>query len=200
MAFTLTTTEKNKPLLMLGGFCYVVDRSTDKKTYWKCEHARREKCKGRVHTDLNFTAILSEPSEHNHPASAVKVEVRLFQEKIRKRAVDTTENTQDVIDHCLTNASDQMVARLPNFKHIKRTIQRQHIAVDLPKIPQDKKFSYIPTSLTATSRGDKFLQYDSGPGDHRILIFASEEQLNVFAESEHILIDGTFKVGILISI
>lgn len=194
MTFTISKTEKNKPLLLSNGFCYIIDRLTNKKAYWKCELSRSGKCKGRLHTDLQFTTILTVASEHNHPGSAVKVEVRLFQEKVRKRAIDTTERTQEVIDHCLTNASDPMVARLPNFKHVKRTIQRRRQINDLPKIPHDKNFAAIPMSLTVTSRDEKFLQFDSGPGDHRILIFASEEQLDIFSASEHILIDGTFKV------
>lgn len=200
MSFTISKTEKNKPLLLSNGFCYIIDRSTDKKTYWKCELSRTDKCKGRLHTDLQFTTILSDASEHNHPGSAVKVEVRLFNEKIRERAVETTESTQEVIDHCLTDASDPMVARLPNFKHVKRTIQRRREINDLPKIPHDKNFTGIPTSLTVTSRGEKFLQFDSGPGDQRILIFASEKQLDIFADSDHILIDGTFKVRTLIDL
>ena len=97
--FTLSTTEKKKPLLILNGFNYTVDRSTDKKTYWKCEYSRSITCKGRVHTDLNYSTILNDPSEHNHPPSAVKSEVRLFQDKIRSRAVNTTESTQQVIDN-----------------------------------------------------------------------------------------------------
>ena len=92
-----------------------------------------------------------------------------------------------------------MVARLPNFKHVSRTIQRQRIMKDLPHIPHDKNFASVPTSLTTTIRDELFLQYDSGPGDHRILIFSSSEQLHILAECEEILIDGTFKVRSLIS-
>ena len=190
----ISKTEKNKPLLLLNGFNYTIDRSTDKKTYWKCEYSRTVKCKGRVHTDLNQTTILSDSTEHNHPASAVNVEIRLFQENIRTRAVNTTESTQHVVDHCLSNASDQMVARLPNFKYVKRTVQRQRQKNDLPKIPQDKSFAVVPPSLTITTRDEPFLQFDSGSGDHRVLIFASPNQLDILSEAEEILIDGTFKV------
>ena len=193
-SFTISTTEKNKPLLILNGFNYTIDRSTDKKTYWKCEFCRTIKCKGRIHTDLNNTNILFENNEHNHPASAVTNEVRLFQDKIRSRAADTTESTQRVIDQCLNDVSDQMVARLPNFKYIKRNIQRQRQKNDLPQIPHDRNFTMTPTSLTVTIRNDKFLQFDSGPGDDRLVIFASSDGLTILGECEEILIDGTFKI------
>ena len=121
-SFTLSTTEKNKPLLILNSFNDTIDRITAQKTYWKCEFCRTIQCRARIHTDVNNTKILSETNEHNHPASAVKKEVRIFEDKIRNRAANTTESTQRVIDHCLTDASDQMVARLPNFKYIKRNL------------------------------------------------------------------------------
>ena len=181
-------------MLILNGFNYTIDRSTDKKTYWKCEFCRTIKCKGRIHTDLNNTNILFENNEHNHPASAVTNEVKLFQEKIRSRAANTTESTQRVIDQCLNSVSDQMVARLPNFKYIKRNIQRQRQKNDLPQIPHDKNFTMIPTLLTVTNRNDKFLQFDSGPGDDRLVIFASNDGLTILSDCEEILIDGTFKI------
>ena len=89
-----------------------------------------------------------------------------------------------------------MVARLPNFKYIKRNIQRQRQQNDLPKLPLDKNFNIIPGALTTTLRNDNFLQFDSGPGDNRLLIFASIYQLEILESTEEILIDGTFKVCI----
>jgi hypothetical protein len=123
-------------------------------------------CKGRVHTDLNYSAILDEPSEHNHSPSVVNSKVRFFQDKIRSRAINTTESTQQVMDNCLRDITDQMVARLPNFELVKRTIQRQRIMNDLPQIPHYKTFASVPASLRTNNRGGTFLQYDSGPGEH----------------------------------
>jgi hypothetical protein len=139
---------------------------------------------------------LHETGVHNHPANAANSEVRLFQDKVRSRAMNTNESTQNVIDNCLRNVTDQMVARLPNFKYIKRNIQRQRQQNDLPKLPLDKNFNIIPTTLTTTFKNEKFLQFDSGPGDNRLLIFASINQLKILEGTEEILIDGTFKVCI----
>ena len=193
---TIATTEKNKPLLMYNGFNYTIDRTSDTKVYWKCEYCRTIKCKGRIHTDVNYTNILHEAATHNHSASAAHGDIRLFQDKIRSRAMNNNESTQNVIDNCLRNVSDQMVARLPNFKYIKRNIQRQRQQNDLPQLPLDKNFNIIPAPLTTTLRNDNFLQFDSGPGDNRLLIFASINQLKILESTEEILIDGTFKVCI----
>ena len=85
-----------------------------------------------------------------------------------------------------------MVARLTNFKYIKRQRQQN----DLPQLPLDKNFKIIPAPLTTTLRDDNFLQFDSGPGDNRLLIFASINQLEILQSTEEILIDGTLKVCI----
>ncbi|CAF2882186.1 unnamed protein product [Rotaria sp. Silwood2] len=112
---------------------------------------------------------------YNHPGIPATTEVRLFQEKIRFRAVSTNENTQSVVDNCLKDVSDQTVARLPNFKYIKRNIQRQRQRNTLPQIRKDEHCSTIQTLLSNTIRHNKFLQFESGPDDSRLVIFASIE-------------------------
>ncbi|CAF4092745.1 unnamed protein product, partial [Rotaria sordida] len=64
--FTLSTSQKNKSLLLSKGFSYIIDKTTIDKTYWKCEHARKRKCKGRVHTDYINTTLLYDNDNHNH--------------------------------------------------------------------------------------------------------------------------------------
>lgn len=71
-------------------------------------------CKGRVHTDLNHSALLNEPSEHNHAPSIVNSEVWIFQEKIRSRAINTTDSTQKVIDRWTKLST---VEEIPGLQH-----------------------------------------------------------------------------------
>ena len=106
---TIGTTEKNKPLLMYNAFNYTIDRISDTKVYWKCQYSRIFQCKRRIHTDVNSTNILHEAATHNHSAHA---DIRLFQDKIPSRAMNNNESTEN----CLRNVSDQMMARLTNFK------------------------------------------------------------------------------------
>ncbi|CAF1618235.1 unnamed protein product, partial [Rotaria magnacalcarata] len=105
------------------------------------------------------------------------------------------EATQTVIDNCLVNLSDNAIARLPNFKHVKRTIQNRRGQNGLPKIPHDKTFDQIPDQLSTTKRNTVFLRYDSGSGNDRIIIFSSTEQLQLLENGEELLVDGTFKVS-----
>ena len=53
----------------------------------------------------------------------------------------------------------------------------------------------LPQTYRTTTNGDPFLVYDGGVGDkQRIFIFASQDALQVSAESEHWYADGTFRV------
>ncbi|CAF3339026.1 unnamed protein product [Rotaria socialis] len=192
--FTFSTTEKNKPLLNCKGFAYTIDKATDDKTYWKCGHVRKFKCKGRIHTNCAHTTLLHENDNHNHPGNPVSTEIRIFEEKNCHRALNSNEATQNVIDYCLTNLSDHAVARVPDFKHVKRNIRNHRVKKDLPEIPHDKTFNVIPDKLTTTKRNSLFLQFDSDPGNDRIIIFASAEQLQLLESGEQLLVDGTFKV------
>ena len=96
-AFTLSTTQKKKPLLLCKDFGYVVGQKKNEKTYWKCEYAGKMKCNGRVHTDPANTTLLFENDNHNHLGSAVSAEIQIFEEKIRDQAITCNENTQAVI-------------------------------------------------------------------------------------------------------
>ena len=90
--FTFSTTEKNKPLLLGKGFSYTIDITTNDKTYWKCEHARKFKCKGRMHTNYTHTILSHENDNHKHPGNPVSTEIRVFEEKIRHRAIFVSSN------------------------------------------------------------------------------------------------------------
>ncbi|CAF1571339.1 unnamed protein product, partial [Rotaria sordida] len=86
--FTLSTTQKNKSVLLPKGFSYIIDKTTIDKTYWKCEHARKLKCKGRVHTDYINTTLLYENDNHNHSDNEVSIEIRIFEGKVRDRVIN----------------------------------------------------------------------------------------------------------------
>ena len=53
----------------------------------------------------------------------------------------------------------------------------------------------IPVELQVTEKGDQFLSYDSGPGEEdRVLISATETNLDILETSQECHAEGTFKV------
>ncbi|CAF1333805.1 unnamed protein product [Rotaria sordida] len=140
----------------------------------------------RVHNDYINTTLLYENDNHNHSGNAVSIEIRILEGKVCDRAINSNEATKAVIDNCLTNLSDYAVARLPDFKHIKRNIQNRHEQNDLPKISHDKTFNQILNKLATTKRNTTFLQYNSGPDNDRIVIFSSPEKLELLENCEQL--------------
>ena len=65
--------------------------------------------------------------------------------------------------------------------------------------PNSIKEISIPVELQLTERGDQFLAFDSGPDDeNRVLIFATETNLDTLETSPEWHADGTFKTSPLL--
>ena len=65
-----------------------------------------------------------------------------------------------------------------------------------PPLPQDQKF-IVPTIYRETYSKENFLIYDKRKSAYggRLMIFASDDQLNVLYDSIILFADGTFKVA-----
>ncbi len=79
------------------------------------------------------------------------------------------------------------MTRLPNFEYGKRD--------DSLEIPQNKKFIMIRAHLSTRIRHGKFLQFDSGPVDNRLVIFTSIDQLKILEGTKEMIILFIFILG-----
>ena len=81
--------------------------------------------------------------------------------------------------------------------HVRRTIRshgEDNVASNIPQDPRD--IPVISDDYGITTHADGFLLHDSGP-DHlpRMIIFATDEALEILSSSDHWFGDGTFEVG-----
>ncbi|CAF4499658.1 unnamed protein product [Rotaria socialis] len=187
-------TTKNKPRLDHDGYSYIMDRSTSEKNYWRCIKYFSDQCHSRLHTCIFTNAIVKPPSEHTCKVNGTTLELRVFNELVADRAINTQETPDTIITNCYKNISDRSIARLPARDNIKRRIRMLRHNNQVVKEPNDPNFPSVPIQLTKTARKDQFLRCDTGPGDDRILIFASDEQVDVLQDTDEFLVDGTFKV------
>ena len=75
-----------------------------------------------------------------------------------------------------------------------RVIERQRNGETLN--PSNIKEIAISVELQVTEKGDQFLAYDSGPDEEdRVLILATETNLDILNTSREWHADGTFKVS-----
>ncbi|CAF1096383.1 unnamed protein product [Rotaria sordida] len=187
-------TTKRKPLLDYNGHSYVKDRSTTEKIYWRCSRYSTQHCRSRLHTCILTNNIVKPPTEHSCTFDGTTLELRKFDQQLIDRAKSTQEAPDMIVTNCIKGMSDQAVSRLPIRDNIKRRIRKIRSKNDYTAVPNDPNFLSIPSALCKTQRNSQFLRSDTGPGDDRILIFASDEQLGILQSAHHFMSDGTFKV------
>ena len=99
---------------------------------------------------------------------------------MKKRARDTEETPQQIISQSVALLSEQAAVAMPPIHHIRRDIscQKKRTGNPLP-VPQDKDFDILPEYHQTTS-GQQFLLLDSGHGEDLIIIFTTDENIQLF--------------------
>src|SRR5277367_6074938 len=189
--------QKGKAILISNsGYSYI--RHSESKNagteYWACELKR--KCPGRGISRL-FRTTFEDTTQHNHAPDPVRREVRAVKETMKTNAGNAigANTTTNILHSALRTASDAAKAVLPQTEHLKRSIQRSrnaaHIGVPLPN---NRDGINVPQQFSVTGNGRQFLLWDSGPAmpmgqDERILMFATQENVDFLGTCDSILID-----------
>ena len=195
MEFTSTTQGKRK--LADGGFLYVYQKGlANGVESWECEQRRRQTCKARVKVQNDI--IIDRVNDHTHAPDPTKIEITKIRVAMKRRAETTIDAPQRILSDGLAQASAAAAVNLPRFENVSRTIRRYREGdPGLPANPQNRaNVPVIPNDLQLTNNGNRFLLYDSGVGDaNRIIIFATDQCLDLLRQSDHWFGDGTFAVS-----
>ena len=162
---------------------------------WECNQRRTANtCKAKIHV-LN-DQVIRRVNEHTHNGNSATVEASKIRSQMKKRARETEEPPQQIISIAVGLINDQASAAMPAVHHILRDLRRQRQRKGNPlPCPQDTRFD-IPDEYQVTTDGKPFMMYDSGPGDgNRIIVFATEENIELLAHSPTWFMDGTFKTA-----
>ena len=107
----------------------------------------------------------------------------------------TRETPQNIIANELAKASAAVAANLPRIENLKRTICSQRRDDHPPTPVLRAAIPLLPLQYQQTLNGERFLLFDSGPGDDgRILIFATDQAVELLSTSNDWFCDGTFIV------
>ena len=195
MDFTSTT--KNEPKLIDGGYLYTRQKDlANGVVSWECEQRKRGTCKARLKI-LNGQ-IIDRVNDHTHAPNQTKVEVVKARNVMKRRAETSVDAPQRIISEGLAQVSPAVAVNLPRIENIRRTIRRyRENNPDLPANPQNRaQIPVLPNELQTTTDGNNFLLYDSGVGDaNRIIMFATDQTLDLLRQSDHWFGDGTFSVS-----
>ena len=122
-----------------------------------------------------------------------------FKSNIISGATTSHDPSRRISHQALLNVNKNNVTAVPSYSASQRTIERKRKKQDIPlPTPNSLTDIYIPEELRVTNTGDRFLLYDNGGSDQRIIILSSDEDLDRLSNSEHWHCDGTFKPRLII--
>lgn len=186
-------TQKGREMLVLDGFSFVRERKgVNGKLIWKCSQYSDSRCLARCHTIDGV--LVKNIGHHNHVPDAAKIAARKTVEDIKLRAATTQEAGHQIVASTAAVVTAAVAAQLPSVNGLKQTIRRERREKEIPlPNPENLQDLIIPDAYKTTTSGENFLSYDSGPGQNRFLIFATQRNLDRMVQCENWYADGTFK-------
>ncbi|CAF0775449.1 unnamed protein product [Adineta steineri] len=185
---SIIKSSKKQDQLLLDGYCY--RRAKSSETTWRCS---KNNCAGRVRFDnIKYVSI----TDHNHAPNPEQTIANEFKSKISNSATISHDPPRRIIHEVLLSIDKNDGTAVPTYSSSQRTIERKRKKNDLP-LPSPKSLSeiQIPDELKLTNGGQRFLLYDNGDVDHRMVILSSDDDLDCLSNSDHWHCDGTFKMS-----
>lgn len=110
--------QKGKPLLVANKHIFKLNKSTENKKYWICTI---KGCIAKIHTGNNDEFIKA-IDDHNHLAEKENIEIRIFREKIKQRAIEETTPIPRIYDEECAKAllSSEIIAILPSEREMSK--------------------------------------------------------------------------------
>lgn len=187
-----SVTERGHKMLIKDGYRYIQERQMEFKTIWKCQQWYKNKCKGRLHV---YQDEILKSTCHNHVPDAAKIQVCKSIADLKERACTTASGTRSIIADTIVGIPEAAIGDMPMIKSMKRTVQRCRNQVQShPSNPRTLADFHPAAPYTETCDGLKFLLKDTGHSSQdRMLIFGTENSLDLLVSSRHWFGDGTFK-------
>lgn len=87
--------------------------------------------------------------------------------------------------------AERSLTTMPTSKSLLELVTRERTRSNLSVFSSLEQIE-IPIDLQMFSASERFLLYDSGPSEDRVLVFASRQCAEIMEKSDHLFIDGTF--------
>ena len=93
-------TTKQKPRLDLNDYSYIMDQSSNGKTYWHCINYYSHHCPFRLHACIITNNLVNPSTNHTCKFDSTTLELQKFGEQIISRALNNQETPDIIIAHC----------------------------------------------------------------------------------------------------
>ena len=198
----VTGSRRGSKSLLIDGFKYLLNKSTETTRYWRCATTG---CRSTVSTNCFDTDlpnpvvfIKKHPADHTHvPDEAVNT-LDKFKEQCRMRVTDNpSASAHEAYSHVLAthHQGPDDLQPIPTFRYVSATLQRSK-NVNLPPIPATLQDINIPNSWANTWRGDRFLlekYVDPQRPGWGFLIYATDQDLAIISNAEENFMDASFR-------
>ena len=123
---------------------------------------------------------------HNHPPTPEETISMQFKSNIAGDVTRSHFPPRHIINTALLPISKDDGAAVPIYTSSQRTIERKRKKQHIP-LPRPRTFDeiLIPDELKITNDGKRFLLYDNGDSNNRILILSSDDDLDRLSNSDH---------------
>ena len=163
--------------------------------YWRCTRSRNAHCSGTITTDGD--QLISMKDTHNHPREDSLIEVKKMVNDLKTKTKENIRPVPQIYQEEVQKLaalpkSEEVAARFPTLSSVKSTLYRQR-RKRIPALPATRTEVHFEGEWTQTVKGEPFLVAEDGDND-KIIIFASERNLQQMAEAESLYVDGTFQI------
>ena len=153
-------------MVIKEGYTYVFQKTLANDI--KCQECflrRKGQCKAKIKLSAD-DAFLNQLNEHSHPPSQTRVEATNIKARIKDRAGNTNDTSQQILGAEVRNFNDATAVALLFLNNIRRNIHHQRDDHNMPGVPQRREdIPFLPNNNQVTNRGDRFLLFDGGIGD-----------------------------------
>lgn len=186
-------TNKRGAKLCLDGHTYTKKSASNVSIFWCCTK-RTLGCKGAVRTTSERTDPVI-TKDHNHAPDNTAISVTKVRNSMKQQAKDTRDKPAVVYANSVAQLDEAAMAELPSVDICKRTIRNQRDP-EFPVVPNLLQDLLIQGEWTQTIDGRRFLLFDNGAeAESRILVFATDSQLQQLAEAVRWMMDGNFAMA-----
>ena len=113
---------------------------------------------------------------------------------LKAEARTTHEKPSILVARSISNLPKSVAGIHPRPELLRRkVIHERKRNSSVPSSHVDLTQLTIPAAYTQTYANEEFLQFDSGPGRNRVLLFSTKRNLSFLRTVDHWYMDGTFK-------
>lgn len=128
---------------------------------------------------------------HNHLLDPRDAKVDEVVAKAVKLAQETGMTTKEIIGTAKAGQSRDVLAQLPSDNALSNKIRKERSS-DHPVVPNKLEDLVLPEKYTKSAEGEDIVWFDSGQKCDRIIILATQTNMDFLATCDSIHMDGTF--------